>query len=161
MARLTGSDATEQKVIDDVAQFGWHCVNILAEDGLGPYAFTIGLFQTYAHPEFIIFGLPGDVAHKILTIAAEFIRQGRPLDLSAPTDELIDNYPSVFVEVPQTQYYDHVGLCRWYYEGNSFPLYQIVWPSRSGHFPWHPEASAGFRAYQPVLGHVLAGGKAL
>ncbi|MET0377655.1 MAG: DUF4262 domain-containing protein, partial [Spongiibacteraceae bacterium] len=40
---------------------------------------------------------------------------------------------------------------RWYYQGNDFPLHQIVWPSQTGLFPWHPEASAAFRKAQPVI----------
>jgi len=59
--------------------------------------------------------------------------------------------------VPSSQYYEHVGLCRWYYEGNGFPLYQVVWPSRSGFFPWHSRAPEAFRAAQPVLGQAASG----
>jgi hypothetical protein len=61
---------SEQKVIDDIADFGWHCVNTLAEDEHVAYSFTVGLFQSYGHPELIIFGLPSQVAHQVLAIAA-------------------------------------------------------------------------------------------
>jgi hypothetical protein len=47
---------------------------------------------------------------------------------------------------------EHVGFARWYYDGDDFPVQQVVWPSKTGLFPWHPEASIEFRAKQPVLG---------
>ena len=157
MVRAVGDDKSEQRVVDDVAKFGWHCVHILAEGEAPEYSFTVGLFHSYRHPELIIFGLSSKVAHQILTTAANAAKSGQALDLSQPTDELLNNYSCCFVEVPPSEYYEHVGFCRWYYEGNSFPLYQIVWPSRSGLFPWHSQAPEAFRVSQPVLGHAADG----
>ena len=153
MVRKIAEDASEQKVIDNIAEYGWHCVNISAEGTLPGFAFTVGTFQSYKHPEFIVFGLRSDVAHQVLNLAVSGLNSGAIFDLSAPTDELLNGYPCVFVRVPEAEYHEHVGFCRWYYEGNAFPLYQIVWPSKHGNFPWHAEASDAFRAVQPVLGH--------
>lgn len=153
MVRTIAKDISEQKVIDDIAKFGWHCVNILPEGSAVAYSFTVGMFHTYQYPELIIFGLPADIAHEILSVAVDTIQRKKPIDLSRPTDELLEGYSCCFVEVPTSQYRDHVGFCRWYYEGNGFPLYQIVWPSREGIFPWHPEASSEFKETQPVIGY--------
>ena len=152
MVRTAGDDPSEQKVIDDIAKFGWHCVNIMAEGNEVEYAFTIGLFHTYQHPELVIFGLSSEIAHQILSIAVQAIRDNAPLDLSAPTEILLEGYTCCFVEVPASHYYDYVGFCRWFYEGNNFPLYQIVWPSRAGQYPWHPKVSVEFKQAQPVIG---------
>jgi hypothetical protein len=151
MVRTVGEDQSEQRVLDDIAQFGWHCVHILAEHGRPEYSFTIGLFQTYGHPELIIFGLSSTVAHSILSIATHEAERGEPIDVNAPTDALLHGHTCCLAEVPASQYHDHVGFARWYYLGNGFPLYQIVWPSRSGLFPWHPEATEEFKAIQPVI----------
>jgi hypothetical protein len=152
MVRIIGEDPSEQKVIADIRQYGWHCVHIMAEGDDGPYAFTIGLFQNYQHPELIIFGLPAKVAHQILHIAIQAIQSGEPINLAAKTDALIDGYYCHFVEAPRSKYRDYVGFGRWYYEGDKFPLYQIVWPNRQGQFPWQPEASDSFKRLQPILG---------
>ncbi len=153
MVREKAEDDHEQKVLDDIEKYGWHCVSILAEGEDGPYAFTVGLQKIYAHPELIIFGLRSETAHQILNLAVETIQQGQPLDLHAPTDALLHNYECLFVPVPASEFHEHVGFCRWYYEGDNFSLYQIVWPTREGNFPWHPDASESFRSNQPVLGH--------
>ena len=151
MARTTGKDHCERKVIDDIAQFGWHCVHIIAEGSKGPYSFTVGLFETYRHPELIIFGLPSKVAHQILCIAADQAKCGNPIDLSQPTSALLNDYSCCFAEVSNTHYDNYVGYCIWYYEGKTFPLHQVIWPSRARLYPWHPEASVEFRETQPVI----------
>lgn len=157
MVRTVGEDKSEQKVLDDIAEFGWHCIRILAEGQHVEYSFTVGLFQTYRHPELIIFGLPPEVAHQILSVAAHEAKRGTPLDLSFPTDSLLHGYSCCFAEVPVWEYCEHVGYCRWYYLGNNFPLYQIVWPSHSGLFPWHPDASQEFKDAQPVIAQAASG----
>lgn len=79
------------------------------------------------------------------------------MDLNALNGELLEGYSCCFVEVPRTAYYEHVGFARWYYQGDDFPLYQIVWRSRDGKFPWHASANENFRTVQPVLGHAQIG----
>ncbi|WP_445370113.1 DUF4262 domain-containing protein (plasmid) [Methylomonas sp. HW2-6] len=152
MVRTVGTDPGETKLLEDVEKFGWHCLNILAEGELPPYSFTVGLFHSYQHPELIIFGLPANVAHQILHIAAEAIKDGNPIGLALPTEELLEGYSCCFVEVPISHYRENVGFCRWFYEGDAFPLYQVVWPSREGLFPWHAAVSESFRSIQPVSG---------
>ena len=157
MVRTNGDDPSEQQVVDDIARVGWHCVHIMAEGERVEYSFTIGLFKTYRHPELIVFGLPSAVAHNILAVVEHEAKRGEPLDLSLPTDALLRGYSCCFAEVPVAEYHEHVGFCRWYYQGNAFPLYQIVWPSRSGLFPWHSEASPEFRSAQPVIARAAHG----
>ena len=156
MVRTVGEDESEQKLIDDVAEHGWHCVHIMAEDEHVAYSFTVGLYETYGHPELIIVGLSPGVSHQILSIVADAARVGVPLDLARSTDALINHYSCCFAEVPLSEYYEHVGFASWYYQGNNFPLYQIVWPSKSGQFPWHSQASLEFRAAQPMLGQAAS-----
>jgi hypothetical protein len=152
MARLAGEDKSEQKLVDNVAVHGWHCIHILAEGEHVAYSFTVGLFHSYGHPELIIFGLAREVAHDILTIAADAARSGSPIDLTQPTDAFLKNGHCEFAKVPASAYREHVGSALWYYETKPFPLYQIVWPSKTGNFPWEPEVSAAFREAQPVIG---------
>ena len=152
MPRVAATDEGEQKLLDDIQKYGWHCLNIFADDRHESFSYTIGLFHTYGYPELLIYGLPRDVAHSVLTIAADAAARGRPLDVREPTDELIEDYQCVFVPVPLAEYSEHFGFARWYYEGDTFPVQQVVWPSKAGLFPWHPEASLAFREKQPVLG---------
>ena len=152
MVRLVGEDASEQKVIDDIATHGWHGVQIAADEEGPGYAFTIGARHSFGLPEFLIMGLPHATAHTILDVALDAARSGAITDFTATTDALLQGHRCAFVRVPQEQYRDYVGYARWYYQGDDFTLYQIVWPSRDGHFPWDAAAGEAYAASQPLLG---------
>jgi hypothetical protein len=152
MISRIGSDDAERKVLSDVAEYGWHCLNILEEDGYAPFSFSIGFYETWKFPELIIVGLKREVAHGVLNIVATGLAKGDRPDLETPNQDLLEGYACCFVEVSKSHYRDYVGTARWYYKGDMFPLSQVVWPSKQGHFPWHPEASEGFVRWQPVLG---------
>jgi hypothetical protein len=145
------SDNAERKVLHDVSEYGWHCLNIMEEGEHPPFSFSIGFYKTWQFPELIIVGLKREVAHAVLNIVASTLAEGRKPDLVATNDDLLEGYPCCFVEVSKSHYREYVGTARWYYEGDSFPLYQVVWPSKHGHFPWHSGASESFVRWQPVL----------
>ena len=157
MPRTTARNPSEQKLLDDVRAFGWHCMSVLGNETREPFSYTIGLFQTFGHPELLIYGLPRDIAHSVLGIAAAAAARGQAIDLSRPTQELIEGCLCSFVPVPLAAYAAHLAAARWYHEGDAFPVQQVVWPSNTGQFPWHPEASSDFRSMQPVLGQPANG----
>ncbi|NIK08936.1 hypothetical protein FHY11_002446 [Xanthomonas arboricola] len=71
MVRIVGVDESERQLLDDVAEHGWHCIHITEEGEQVGYSFTVGLYQTFGHPELIIFGLSSMVSHQILSIVAD------------------------------------------------------------------------------------------
>jgi hypothetical protein len=50
-------DESEQEVLSHVERHGWNVTNIREEDGTPGWAFTIGLFETFGHPEVAILGI--------------------------------------------------------------------------------------------------------
>lgn len=157
MDRAVGMDASEQKVIDDIAEFGWHCVHVQANGLQPPFSYTVGLFHTYKRPELFISGLPAQVTQPVLERAVRSLPTEKPINMSGSNGVLFEGISCVFVKVPNAESYLQFGICRWYYQGQPFPVYQIVWPDRGGRFPWHPQASRSFGELQPVLGHVRPG----
>jgi hypothetical protein len=57
----------------------------------------------------------------------------------------MSSMPCRFIEVVAHHYPDYFGFARWYYRGKHFPLYQLVWPSTDGHYPWDTHASKPFK----------------
>ena len=157
MVKRVGTDEPERKVLADIAKFGWHSLNIFADKDQPEYTFTIGLYETWKYPELLVMGLKPSIAHQILNIVATALGAGKRFDLSALNDDLLDGFACCFVQMPKRSYQEFVGFARWYYEGNGFPLYQIVWPSKEGHFPWNPLATENYRKLQPVLGEAPRG----
>jgi Domain of unknown function (DUF4262) len=128
-----GSDDAERKVLADVKKFGWHCLNIFEEDGKPPWTFSIGFHKTWNFPELIVIGLKREVAHSTLNIVATQLAEGTRLDLALASDELFNDFACCFVEVPTPMYREYVGTARWFYGGDAFPLYQIIWLSGDGY----------------------------
>jgi hypothetical protein len=152
--RLEPMNDYEQNVLLNVEKYGWHCTSVSPGEGQpdsSPFSYTVGLYQTYGASELVMFGLPGETAHSILSIYANRLEEGRPISLEQPSHDLINDYPCVFVQVPNERYNDYVYSALWFYAEVPFPLHQVVWPNRQGQFPWHPQASLAFQQEQPVL----------
>ena len=65
-----GNDDLERMVITNVRDFGWHAVNVIEGDGYPPWTYTIGLYDTWSHPELILIGRSRATAHHILDCIA-------------------------------------------------------------------------------------------
>jgi hypothetical protein len=153
MYTRTGSDDLERKVLSDVEDRGWHCLHITEEGGQPPFSFSIGFYKTWKFPELIAVGLSSEVTQAAFNLIAETLTAGRKIDLRSTNEDLFEGYPCAFIEVQKSHFREYVGTAIWYYESTSFPLYQIIWPSKDGMYPWNPSASTHFKAWQPVLGH--------
>ena len=67
----------DRKLASDVEEFGWH-VALIPEDEEGPaFAFSIGLFRKFGHPEVVVFGLGIEAMHEIVNLIGEEVRRGR------------------------------------------------------------------------------------
>jgi Domain of unknown function (DUF4262) len=144
-------DEPERIVLSNIAEFGWHCVNVIEDDGHPPWSFTIGLFETWDHPEFIVIGRSRATSHELLKTLAYDIEMNCQPDLTDANGHLLLGLKCHFLEVNTRYYSDYVGFALWYYRKRKFPLYQIVWPDRDGLYPWHPHAPRSFKEWQPVL----------
>ena len=85
----------ERKVVADVQQHGWHVIKVLPEGDTPGWAYTIGLFHTFGHPEIILFGLPLDTAHVLLNTAGAAIRAGKVFQPDVPYDDFVQGYDCV------------------------------------------------------------------
>jgi hypothetical protein len=148
----TARDEPERIVLNNIAEFGWHAVNVIEDDGHPPWSFTIGLYETWQHPELIVIGRSRATAHKMLESIATQIDEGCAPDLRDPDSYLLLGIPCHFLEVNLRYYSDYVGFALWYYRKRRFPLYQIIWPGNEGLYPWDERAAKAFKEWQPVLG---------
>ncbi len=118
----TGTDLGEQKVLSDIAEYDWHCMHVIEDDGQPPWSFTIGLYDTWQHPELIVVGRSRATAHEMLSAIAGEIEDGRPPDLTSADPYLVMGMPCRFIQVLPRYYSDYVGFARWYYRERHFPL---------------------------------------
>jgi len=149
-----GYDADERKCIDDVARFGLHIMHIDPGEDDDGFSFSIGLFETFEHPDVIVFGQQDYWRGAMLNALADEIRAGRRFEEGPPYDGLIGGYSVVFRALRTEQSYEnYLGWNVWYYHTalkreTRAPVLQLVWPDLNHIFPGSP----GYDSYrQPLL----------
>ncbi len=145
---MTGGDAQMRA---DIATYGWHVIKVLEDDEGPAFAFTIGLWQRFQHPELIVFGLPLETMHQMLNGAGAAVGAGRPYAAGQSYDDILEGYSCTFRPVPRRHYDAYLGSAQWYYEGDDFPALQLIWPDREQRYPWAAPSDAWIRTAQPVL----------
>ena len=75
--RLTHADL-DRIVVKNVNENGWHCVNVIEDDGHSPWSYTIGLNETWGHPELIVIGRSRATSQAILKTLADDIEMNSP-----------------------------------------------------------------------------------
>lgn len=146
--------ALDAKVLREIHTDGWQITGVLAnEQNNGPdFAYSIGLFHSFVHPEIILFGLPIDVCMRAVNVIGIDIRNGMHFQPLAVYDHILSPpHSCCFREVDPKHYHGHVGYALWFYETDPFPLMQCFWSDENGRFPWDSECKIYARDSQPML----------
>jgi hypothetical protein len=146
----------DDKILGNVRKYGCHIVGI--PDAKPRFAFSIGLFANYSHPELIIFGLNSNNGSLIINDVRDRVAAGQKFaDGDVSDDILADGYKVCFWQVPLDAYREYLGTAIWFYSKSptSFPCLQIIWQDRNRRFPWEAGCIAEVKADQPLLKKVL------
>jgi hypothetical protein len=147
-ASLSGHEIS---VLQRREQYGWF-VNRIAEDASGPgFAYSFGLYEEFAHPEIIIFGLAEETMHRLINDVGKQVRSGAKYSAGDQTSDLLKGYTCAFGTVNPLQYCKTCTWTVWFYESNRFPALQLFWPDKRNRFPWEPEFDEQLRDRQPDL----------
>lgn len=151
------------EIAEDIDRVGWSVIGVSAKDKNDPipqFAYTVGLWQTYKHPEVIILGLPISVAQVLLNDIGGIVKVGKTINrYPALHYDLVQNYPVAFFTVDKDLdnevYSDFFGLGMRFY-GDRTPVLQMIYPDKSGLFPWHDRCSQSIINAQPALSQLMA-----
>lgn len=145
------ADEHDRTLLDDVERHGWHVIGV-EEDEEGPaFAYTIGLYRTFGHPEVIAFGLAVPVLHRLVNAVGERVRSGEMFAHLDESGDVLDECNVAFRTVERRHFSEYLGYSRWFYRGDDFPALQCVWPDSRHRYPWHPAAGSDLVRRQPVL----------
>lgn len=150
----TGLSAPDRKVLADILSYGWHVTKVFASGAeTGPeWAFSIGLFHSYCHPEVVIFGLKLDICAALVNEIGKQVKAGKKYDVEGEYENILsDPHRCAFRFVQQKYYHDYLGCARWFYEKDPFPTLQCFWPDKAGKFPWDGGCEPFVRDVQPLL----------
>ena len=152
----TPEDEYEAKAIADINQHGVHILNVFDPEGEdSKFNYSVGLWHSYKHPEILIYGLDAGISTQLINDIAEKCRNGDPMPANGMvSSDYVQSFHVQFVEVPKSEYKEHFGWARWLYQGNEFPVLQMVFPDKDGNWPWSDKTTDDFKWFQPVLGKV-------
>ena len=153
---MTGNEMPEPTQVDprivrvraDIQAHGWHVVKVMADDSGPAFAYSIGLLQTFHHPEILLFGFEPDLMHRIINTVGEEVRGGKAFGSDQQSNDILHNYEVEFKPVLPQFFDDLVGTALAYYGGPVFPLLQCVLPDKEHRFPWDPKCDRWLRGNQ-------------
>jgi hypothetical protein len=148
--RLGGDlDETMRKVAKQVRETG---LSVIAVGGDFSYAFTVGLYKTYQHPEIVVTAIGAEQAADLLNLLAERIRAGERFRVGQVYDGDDEMRRSTYLTVKKKRYDDYLGTALGYYRGPNFPAIQRVSADAAGLFPWEPGCDPDMKLHQKLLG---------
>ncbi len=89
------------QTISDIDKFGLSIIIIEASDYLPSFAYSIGLWQKFQHPEIICFGLRIETLHSLINDVATLIRKGIKIETKKTYAEIFENNKAEFLKVDQ------------------------------------------------------------
>jgi len=144
-------DADEQNFVENVRTHGWFGSHVF-EDATGPgFSYTTGFWQKFGFPELILFSLPQEVSHEIFWSFYHGLEEKKQFLVNEPISEILNGYDVMIREVSADHFEEYLGWNRWFYGGDNFKARQVLFPDKSGRFPWSDSTSPEFSQLQPNL----------
>jgi len=145
----------EEEIAEVVRRYGWYAVSI--NDGEPPFLYTVGVMQTFDHPELIMFGLEGNNVHALFSQLVRDIRAGQSYAEPGVYTVKIggDEHQVGFRRVHPTQHELYLGFamgyCRYIGRMGDLDAMQAFWPDSNGKFPFEVGCDLEVCQLQPRL----------
>ncbi len=132
----------------DVQTFGWQCLSVhprLGEAG-AHFTYSIGLEETFKHPEIMIFGLSNKVSHGVLSDCVQMIRSGFTFHTDVEYPDVIGSgYKIIFKVARFACLREYFGAAVRFYDDKPFRALVLFWPDKNHMFPWQESTSTAQR----------------
>ena len=145
---------TQEQEVRAVAEDGCAVVKVLADTNLSApeWAYTVGLWHSYQHPEVLIVGLPHEMTQILLhNINYRIRHEGVSFRDGSVTNDVIDGFDCFFQTIERENYDEWFAANQWFYGDDHFTAVQMLWPDVRGVYPWQNEADSYLRWNQPLL----------
>jgi hypothetical protein len=145
-----GATSMEEAIAEVVRQHGWYAASI--SDHQPPFLYSIGLMQTFDHPDFIVLGLERSIAHALFSHLVLDMRAGRSYSEPGVFSVAIgdDQHQVGLRRVHPTRHELYLGFAMGYHRhigrSGEFQAMQVFWPDGVGKFPF--EVGCDLEVYQ-------------
>lgn len=135
----------------NIKEYGLQVLMVKGTGYSPSFAYSIGLFETYNHPEIICFGLPQKISGQIINDVAGIIKSGQRFSHNEISLEIFKDSKAAFLNVDPRNVGDYFGHAISYYDHQNFPALQLVWTDRNDKLPWEDGFEEKFEHDQPLL----------
>jgi len=135
----------------DIEKYGLSVIIIEATDYLPSFAYSIGLWSKYNHPEIICFGLSTQTLHSLINYVADLVKDGQKIEANKTYDNILKNNKVEFLKVDSRNIEDYFGTAIDFYNSRDFQALQLVWTDRNNKFPWEQDFEEDLIYRQPLL----------
>jgi len=144
-------DELLQKTKLNIEKYGLQFISINATDYLPSFTYSIGLLQSYQHPEVICFGLKTDLMHALINDVAEMIKHSGKIEVGKLYSNIFSKVDAQFVSVDSRNTGDYFQFALKYYQRHQIPAMQLIWPDDANRFPLETNFQESLIYKQPLL----------
>ena len=141
----------DEQTKSNIEKFGLSVIIIEATNYLPAFAYSIGLWQKFKHPELICFGLQTQTLHTIINNVADLVKKGEIIQTGKIYNNVFENSSAEFLNIDIRNLSDYFGTAIDFYNSKEFPALQLVWTDRNDKFPWEKDFEEIFFYRQPLL----------
>ena len=134
-----------------IEEYGLSVIKIDSTDYHPSFSYSVGLTETYHHPEIICFGLPSEIHHQIINDIAVIIQKGGALNTNKEYDNIFQGSSAKFIKVDKSNVEDYFGIAIKYFGTTEIECLQLIWTDRNNKFPWEDGFEKEFKFKQPLL----------
>lgn len=140
------SDAMEEIIAQhkaNIVKSGFTVQAVLGDENTPPYVYTIGLTQTFKHPEIFLVGIHPQHAMGLVVDVIRMIKQGERFDQPVFAPGIIPGYEIPFRPIAEEDVLDHSAMGLELI--GPFDAVQMFYPDHAGHVPWEDECEEAYR----------------
>jgi hypothetical protein len=139
-----GSEELLAKTKLNIEKFGLEVIMVSSTSYSHAFAYSIGLWKSYTHPEIICFGLPNDVGHGVINDVAAVIKDSEVVEEGKIYTDIFEEGRATFIKVDKRNISDYFGAALNYYKNDHFNAMQLTWTDRTDKFSWEEEFEEEF-----------------
>jgi len=147
---ISSSDLLKQTKLN-IKKFGLQVIMVSATNYCPSFAYSVGLTETYNHPEIICFGLPNNLGHEIINDVAKIIEKGEIIECGKNYKELFESSSAKFINVDKRNIENYFSVALSYYKNREFDAIQLIWTDKNDRFPWDEFFQEEYLHIQPLL----------
>lgn len=136
-----------------VGEHGWAVIGGELGEDEPVFAHSIGLTESYDHPEIMIVGFEPALMGALINNAGKLVSRGARLVDGAEADKILDGSRVAFREIPNELHSPHTSVLRKRYGRRACGVLQMFLPDGDGLYPWDEGCDPEVAEYQARLLH--------